>query len=172
MVGDFSNENGLPGTSSDFCRSGTAGICNGVPLERMASRRSGRAAPAPTTCVLPSGMRSLGHGEAEPLTTRKDPSFNAPSWVYRGSVGLVGLIDDETGSEALCRGGSGHCSVFESEESSAEHSGSPIGDGNRRVTAAVERRVARPGRVRRERRRVNEKRWLPTVKCVLDEVAS
>lgn len=41
-----------------------------------------------------------------------------------------------------------------------------------RLMVLVVRRVATPGRVSKDRLRVSENRWLPTRKCVLEDVAS
>lgn len=85
-------------------------------------------------------------------------------------MGLVGRTGDGRRS-GLWVDGNGHCSTVDSVGSSMGFSGSPMGDGTRRI-APVVRLVATPGRVKSDRRRVNENRWLPTKKWVLEEVAS
>lgn len=151
MVGDFSNEKGLPGRSSDFFKSGKDGMSRVVPLLGTVISKFSSPSPETGAQVPLSVVRSLGHGEAEPFTTLKDPSLSAPSWVYRVSVGLVGL----TGEGERWVTGSGHCNAVDSTGSSFWHPGSPIGDGTRR-TVPVALLVATPGRVKRERRRVKE----------------
>ena len=79
MVGDFSKENGLPGTSSVFFDSDKDGISSVDPLLGPIPSMFPRPRPELGAQDPSKGMRSLGHGEAEPFTTRKDPNLSAPS---------------------------------------------------------------------------------------------
>jgi hypothetical protein len=88
-IGDFSGENGLPDKSPDFFTSDIKSISRVKPqLPTVLTFFS--PSPGAVAWVCPKGIRSLEHGDAEPLTTRNDPNFRAPNCVVPG--GRLGCL--------------------------------------------------------------------------------